>query len=46
LAQYNIHELVRDKATPAQKQLLYGCYNRAGALEQRIDQLKASLMQG
>ncbi|KAL0023606.1 hypothetical protein WJX77_006297 [Trebouxia sp. C0004] len=46
LAQYNIHELVRDKAMPAQKQLLYGCYNRAGALEQRIGELKASLMQG
>ncbi|KAL0023688.1 hypothetical protein WJX79_001943 [Trebouxia sp. C0005] len=46
LLQYNIHELVRDKATPAQKQLLYGCYNRAGALEHRIDELKASLMQG
>lgn len=45
LAEYNIHELVQGKASAAQRQLLYGCYDRANMLAASIEDLKSSLMQ-
>lgn len=46
LAEYNIHELVQGKASPAQKQLLHSCYVRTDGLGGRIHELKSYLMQG
>lgn len=43
LAQHNIHELVKGRATSAQRALLSGGYAKAETLERNIEGLKASL---
>lgn len=46
LGQYNIHELVKGKASLAQRQLLSKSFERGDGLAARIDKLKSYLVQG